>query len=300
MSGPVVSPSDFEAHRAHLLALAYRMLGSVADAEDVVQEAWLRWERADRGAVAHPRAYLRRATTRLCLDHIKSARARRERYVGPWLPEPVLGEGALSVDAETELAEDVSYALLLALERLSPLERAAFLLREVFDTDYGQIADALGRSPAACRQLASRAKKTIRETRPRFEPVPDEHARLVMAFGLAVSQGDLAGLSNLLADDIVFYSDGGGRVKAALRPVRGVDPVARFVLGVARRFPLEEGTELTMDHVNGAPGIVLRLAGEAVQTLAFDIREGRIRAVYAMRNPEKLTHAGTSSDPLRD
>ena len=290
---PDASPAarDFESHRRHLLAIAYRMTGSLADAEDAVQEAWLRWERVDQGAVENARAYLGRTITRLCLDLLKSSRRRREQYVGPWLPEPLLGESALPVESGTELAEDVSNALMLALERLSPLERAAFLLREVFDADYDEIATTLDRTESACRQLVSRAKKTVRGERARYTPDPDAHDRLVMAFGLAVAQADVDALASLLAEDAVFYSDGGGVVKAALRPVVGPDAVSRFVLGVARRFPPDPSTVFRAEHVNGAPGIVLRVDGVAVQTLAFEIREGRIAAVYAQRNPEKLRFA---------
>lgn len=303
-AGPtsVVGARDvFESHRRYLLGVAYRMMGTLADAEDVVQDAWLRWERvqvrADADAVERPRAYLAQVVTRLCLDALKSARAQRERYVGPWLPEPIVGTAgaallstpAPSADAAAELAEDVSMALMVALERLSPLERAAFLLREVFDAEYAEIASTLQRSESACRQLASRAKKTVASARPRFRPTRDQHARLVMAFGAAAATQDADQLASLLAEDVVFYSDGGGQVRAALRPIHGPDNVTRFILGLLRKFPMQPGDELVLTDVNGAPGFVRRLQGEVDQAIAFDIRDGRIQAIYGVRNPDKLT-----------
>lgn len=287
--GSGVSTADFEVHRDHLQGLAYRMMGSWSQAEDVVQEAWLRWCRAAE-PIHTPRAWLSRAVTRLCLDELKSARMRRERYVGPWLPEPVIGDVGLTAEAATELAEDVSVALLLALERLSPLERAAFLLRKVFDHDYSEVAASLGRSESACRQLVARAQRNVRHARPRFQAEPGEHARILAAFGAAVTTGDAAALQALLTGDVVLTTDGGGNIIAALRPVHGADRVARFLLGVARKSPPTPGTEIRIEPVNGAPGLVVRAGGRVLQAVAFDIESGRIKAIYAVRNPDKLAH----------
>jgi RNA polymerase sigma-70 factor (ECF subfamily) len=278
----------FEAHRGSLLGLAYRMTGSLADAEDILQEAYLRWERSDVQSVLEPRAFLATTVTRLCLDVMKSARARRESYVGPWLPEPVLGEAAMAVDDATELAQDVSMALMMALERLSPLERAAFLLHDVFDTDYPRVAETLGRSEEACRQLAARGRAHVKAARPRFRPSRDECQRVVQAFGAAVLGGDVEALEKVLADDVLLYSDGGGRVTAALRPIEGRDKVARFLIGVTQKFPLGQTSEFLSQLVNGAPGLLIREEGQPMQTLAFDVRHGRIVAMYVVRNPEKL------------
>src|SRR5918997_1138434 len=235
--------ATFEPHRRRLLGLAYRMLGSMAEAEDAVQEAYLRWHDADRASVADPRAFLMTTTTRICLDVLKSARLRREEYVGPWLPDPVTDTAALAPDAQTALAEDLSVALLLALDRLSPLERAAFLLHDVFDYSFAQVAAALGRSEAACRQLASRARARIREARPVGAVPPPgtassldpKHAELVSAFITASRSGDLDGLTRLLASDAKLVTDGGGKVPAALNVIEGAERVATFLAGVVRK-----------------------------------------------------------------
>jgi len=278
----------FEAHRRQLIALAYRMTGSVADAEDIVQEAYLRWERADHDVVREPKAFLSKIVTRLCLDALKSARAQREIYVGPWLPEPVIGEGAMTLDEATELAQDVSNALMLALERLTPSERAAFLLHDVFDSSYAEVAEALDRSEAACRQLTSRARAHVRGARPRHAPTSDERARVVRAFGAAMLTGDVEGLQKVLAEDAVLYPDGGGRVLSALRPIYGADRVARFLFGVMKKFPLGASTRVLEETINGAPGFCVEEGGRLLQTIAFEIQEERITAVYVVRNPEKL------------
>lgn len=290
--------SELEDQRRALIGLAYRMLGSVADAEDVVQDALVRWHRhPDRSEIASPQAYLTQITARLCIDRLKSARARREVYVGPWLPEPVVDTDDLSPSAEavSELVSDLSVALLLALERLSPLERAAFLLRDVFDADWSVVATALGRSEAACRQLASRARVHVREDRPRFRPSLEERDRILQAFGGAVATGDLGALSKLLSDDAVFIGDGGGAVKSALRPVTGRDRVARLLLGLhAKSIAAGESYSFTPAWINGLAGFVLRGTPRAVQTLALEVdRGGLIRAVYTVSNPSKLRHLMT-------
>jgi RNA polymerase sigma-70 factor (ECF subfamily) len=273
---------SFEHHRRYLVGIAYRMLGSVAEAEDAVQDAFLRWQGVDSEEVDEPRAYLARVVTRLCLDRLKSAQRRREQYVGTWLPEPIVGE-----PAPANIAEDISFALLMTLERLSPLERAAFLLHDVFDMDYPEIAAALGRSQAACRQLAARAREHVRSERPRFEPDRDDEVRLADAFAAAVKSGDIAALATLLAEDAVLYSDGGGKRAAALNPIYGRKKIVRFFAGVSRKQPLSATGVPT--RVNGLPGFVLH-DGDTVETLALEIREGRIVALYSVRNPDKLKH----------
>ena len=292
---------SFEPHRRRLLGLAYRMLGSLAEAEDAVQDAYLRWHGVDRDDVKDTRAFLTTATTRICLDVLRSARARREEYVGPWLPEPVVDTKALAPDAQTELAEDLSIALLLALDRLSPLERAAFLLHDVFDCSFSEVASALGRSEAACRQLATRARTHVREARPRGESVArnraattkDEattkHEKLVSAFVDAARSGDLQALMSLLADEARLVTDGGGKVQAALNVIDGADRVARFIIGVSTKG-LAEVTTLRFGLVNGLPGLIMHSTDGSVQTVAFEIEDGRIRTIYSVRNPDKLRH----------
>jgi RNA polymerase sigma-70 factor (ECF subfamily) len=281
----------FEVHRDHLLGLAYRMLGSIAEAEDVVQDAYLRWHAIDTDDVADPRAYLARVVTRLGLDHLKSARVRREHYVGPWLPEPVVDADALAAGTASEYADDVTVALLLALERLSPLERAAFLLHDVFDLDFAEVARTLDRSEAACRQLAARGRAHVREARPRFPVDPGAAERLAAAFLAAAREGDADALRALLAEDAVLRSDGGGRRPAALAPILGRDRIARFLAGVARK--LREAGHVrtpTPARINGQPGVVLHDADGNVETIALEIREGAIVAVDIVRNPDKLRH----------
>src|SRR5687767_13238281 len=253
--------ATFEPHRRRLLGLAYRMLGSMAEAEDAVQEAYLRWHATDRASVAEPRAFLMTTTTRICLDVLKSARARREEYVGPWLPDPVTDTASLAPDAQTELAEDLSVALLLAIDRLSPLERAAFLLHDVFDYSFTQIANALGRNEAACRQLASRARTRVRETRPAgavpgSSAVDAKHAALLSAFITASRSGDVATLTRLLASDAKVVTDGGGKVAAALNVIDGAERVAAFLAGVVRKGWTDDLT-VRVDTINGLPGFIV-------------------------------------------
>lgn len=278
---------DFEAHRRYLTGLAYRMLGSVAEAEDVVQDAYLRWHGADREVVADIRGYLARIVTRLCLDHLKSARVRREHYVGPWLPEPVLDDAPFAAE---DSPHDLSMTLMLALERLSPLERAAFLLHDVFDVDFPEVAEALGRTEAACRQLASRARTHVRESRPRFAVSASDGARLAEAFVTAARSGDAEGLTRILAEGAVLHSDGGGKHRAALRPILGRDKISRFFVGIARKQASFEGFGFTAAQINGQPGFVIEEPGGGLQTLSFEIHNGQIAAVYVVSNPDKLKH----------
>jgi len=305
-SNPMSNPAaSFEQYRRRLLGLAYRMLGSMTDAEDAVQETYLRWHVADRVNVSNPRAFLMTTTTRICLDMLTSARARREEYVGPWLPEPVLDAAALSPDSRTELAEDLSYALLLTLDRLSPLERASFLLHDVFDFSFSEVAAALERSEAACRQLAARARAHVRAARPRGATAPParsaeidaKHAQLISAFQAAVQSGDLNAVTELLASDVRVWSDGGGKVRAAQEVVKGADRVARFVIGAARPHPGQwwrPDFTLRLATVNGLPALIVDAPGGPVQTAAFEIEGGVIQALYVVRNPDKLRHLASA------
>jgi len=276
----------FEASRPRLKRLAYRMLGSVSEAEDAVQDAWLRWQRAGAGVI-DPAGWLVRATTRLCIDRLRAAKAEREAYKGPWLPEPLIEP---LTDDPVERAEDVSVAFLLALERLSPLERAVFLLHDVFETDYAEVANTLERSEAAVRQLASRAREHVRDARPRFT-VDQAHAlKLAAAFAAAAHNADVSALSELLAEDAVMVTDGGGKRKAALRVLVGRDDIIRLLEGLRWRhgLPLYENFEAV--RINGLPGLILRMF-DGPETLAFEPGpDGRIAAIYAMRNPDKLAH----------
>ena len=281
----------FEPHRRRLTGLAYRMLGSLSEAEDIVQEAYLRWHAVERDRVDNPRAYLSRAVARLCLDHLKSARVRRETYVGPWLPEPIIDETALAPDTASELADDLSVALLMTLERLSPLERAAFLLHDVFEMEFDDIAKVLDRSESACRQLAARGRGHVRKTRPRYRVPQDEATRLSDAFHRALVTGDAAQFAELLAADAILYSDGGGKRAAALNPIHGRDRIVRFFEGLARAGNLPSPDAVHRVRLHGLPGLVVIDRFGAIDTIAtLDIRDGRVVAIYVVRNPDKLTH----------
>ncbi len=276
----------FEANRPRLKRLAYRMLGSVSAAEDAVQDAWLRWDRAGAG-VSDPAAWLVRATTRLCIDRLRAAKAERAAYRGPWLPEPLIEP---LTDDPLERAEDVSVAFLLALERLSPLERAVFLLHDVFDEDYGAVARALDRSEAAVRQLAGRAREHVQTARPRFAVDQALVTRLAQAFMAASATADTGLLASLLCEDAIMVTDGGGKRKAALRVMVGRDDIIGLLEGLRWRQGFATVEQVEMVRVNGYPGLLLHLA-DGPETIAFEPGEdGRIAAVYAMRNPEKLRH----------
>jgi len=280
-----VTADDFEPHRRYLAAVAYRMLGSVAEADDVVQDAYLRWSASDRAAVESPRAFLTRTVTRLCLDRLKSARANREEYVGTWLPEPLVEDDGV------QIAHDLSVALLVTLERLSPLERAAFLLHDVFDMEFADVADVLERSEAAVRQLAARAREHVREGRPRFAVSEESATRIADAFVIAAATGDVGSLARLLADGAVFYSDGGGKRRTALNPIVGKDRIVRFFAGVRTKgdggaFSAHRAELAT---INGLPGFVFHTAHGA-ETLAVEIADGAVVAIYSVRNPDKVRH----------
>ncbi|WP_129790700.1 sigma-70 family RNA polymerase sigma factor [Sphingosinicella sp. CPCC 101087] len=271
----------FDPLRPRLIRIAYRMLGSLADAEDVVQEAFLRWLRSDRASVREPEAFLCRVVTRIAIDQLNSARRRREVYVGPWLPEPI-------VEPEEDLADDVTLPLLMALERLSPLERAAFLLHDIFGLPFEEVAETIGRDPAACRQLASRARTHVRATRPRFPVDRERGMEIAAAFFAASRSGDMKALRTLLADGVTVESDGGGKRPAAMRPIRGIEDVMRLHSSLARFFAKGRSRILCYGLINGLPGFVTREADGMLQTTALAIDGDRISHVYIVRNPEKL------------
>ena len=281
--------ADFEEYRRYLGAVAYRMLGSLADAEDVLQEAWLRWREVDHAMVESPRAYLTTVVTRLCYDQLGSARARREAYFGEWLPEPVVDE-APTPEARAELGEEVSYAVMALLERLSPAERAAFVLHDVFGVDFPLIASALDRSETAARQLASRARRQIKEDSPRRTVDRAAHRQAVEAFAAAVGRGDIMGLMKVLDPETVWHSDGGGIVRAGARPVFGAQKVGRLVAGLVKRF-FVPGSAAVLVTVNGEPGVAVYAPdGMPIGIIGFCVEDsGLITATHVVVNPEKLT-----------
>ncbi|WP_408648562.1 RNA polymerase sigma-70 factor [Streptomonospora mangrovi] len=293
MSDHATDPATevFVAHRNLLFTVAYEMLGSAADAEDVFQETWLRWAGVDREQVRDERAYLVRITTRQALNRLRTLKRRKESYVGSWLPEPLLT--APDVAADAELAESVSMALMYVLETLAPTERAVFVLREVFDVGYDEIAEAVGKSPAAVRQIAHRARRHVDARRPR-QTVPAGEARHALeACRRALETGDPQGLLDVLAPDVVFVGDGGGVKRAALRPVVGAEKILRFLVGGLGRIGGAVTAEASL--VNGNPALVVRLDGELDGVLALRIEGGRVTGLYYVRNPEKLTRVGTET-----
>ena len=281
-SGAADAVASFDPLRPRLIRVAYRMLGSVADAEDVVQDAFIRWMGADRAAVREPEAFLRRTVTRLCLDQLKSARRNRETYIGPWLPDPLVEDG------ETE--EDVTLPLMLALERLSPLERAAFLLHDVFGVGFEEIAATVDRDPAACRQLAARARAHVQQARPRYKLEKQRGLEIASAFFAASRSGDMTALGAMLAQDVSLHSDGGGKRPAAIHPVLGLRQVMQVHKALAVLFGKYGSTLVRVGLINGLPGFVTREADGEFQTTALDIEDGRVTGIYVMRNPDKLRH----------
>jgi RNA polymerase sigma-70 factor, ECF subfamily len=267
--------------RPTLIRVAYRMLGSVADAEDIVQEAYLRWMKVDRGEVREPGAFLRRTVMHLCLDQLKSARHQRETYIGPWLPDPVVDE---------EDGEDVTLPLMLALERLSPLERAAFLLHDVFGVGFDEVAETIQRDPASCRQLAARARTHVREARPRFAVEKQRGLELAEAFYAASRSGDMTTLGAMLAADVSLHADGGGKRPAAPAPILGYDAVMKLFELLSSLFTKDDSKLVRLGFVNGLPGFVTRESDGELSTTALEIENGRVAAVYVVRNPEKLRH----------
>jgi RNA polymerase sigma-70 factor (ECF subfamily) len=288
MVGEPDALAEFIPLRAELIGLAYRMTGSFATAEDIAQDAFLRWNAIDRSRIEVPRAWLLKVAARLSLDHLKSARHRREQYVGPWLPEPVLDGAEPPQQVRHEQAQDLSVAFLLTLQRLSPVERAVFILHDLFETPFTEIASLLGRTEVACRKLASRARTRLGNTTLR-QAVPDGEARRIARAFLAASRnGDEAALRALLAQDVVLHTDGGGIRPAALNPISGAVKVGRFFAGLARKRATPPAPLLHLGRINSLPGYVTLEPDGLPQTTALDIRDGRVVAIYVVRNPEKL------------
>jgi RNA polymerase sigma-70 factor, ECF subfamily len=277
----------FNQHRGLLFSVAYRMLGSRADAEDMLQETFLRWEHASAAEIRDPGAFMVTVITRLCINQLQSARVKREQYFGQWLPEPLVTKTAAESPVASEIDESLSMAFLMLLERLTPMERAVFLLREVFDYDYEEIAEMLGQSEVNCRKILSRAKHHVTEDRPRFEVSPHEQQRLLQHFLEATSHGDMQGLLALLSKDVVLYTDGGGKATAVPNPVYGAEHVARFFTEAPKKL-LPADVVRRFAQINGQPGIIIYHLGQAFGVLTMDVAEGLIRNIYIVRNPDKL------------
>lgn len=296
---PVPQPDDgielFEALRPRLVRLAYRMLSSKAEAEDIVQNAWLRWHGSDRSQVDNPEAFLSRIVTRLCLDEIKSARARRETYVGSWLPEPIIDIAQNGVDED-----DLTLTLMMALERLSPLERAAFLLHDVFGLPLDEVAATLDREPTSARQLAVRARRHVQSARPRYPVEREEGDRIARAFFAASTSGDVAALQAMLAETVVLRADGGGKVSAFLKPIVGPARILRLFKGLRRKLGSEWATMIEPAWIDGLPGYISRERGEILQTTALAIENGQITSIYITRNPDKLRHIAQRLLPVQN
>ncbi|MDO8288045.1 MAG: RNA polymerase sigma-70 factor [Parvibaculum sp.] len=290
---PETHAGIFARHRARVFGIAYRLTGTVSDAEDVVQETWLRWAGIDASEIRSPEAWLTTVAGRVGLDHLRRVKARRETYIGPWLPEPlveVTGDMAQPTPEEQlSLADDVSVALLHMLERLKPEERTAFLLHEAFDYDYGELASLLGKTEAACRQIVSRAKRRVNEDRPRFRADAAEHEKLAEAFAAALASAKPDALLACLTPDAVLYSDGGGKAAAALNPIYSAEHIVRFFFGIAKKF----NVPLTPHPIrlSGQPGFALIYEGRLHSLMSADVSEGRVTSIYLMRNPDKLARA---------
>ena len=278
--------SDFERERPLLFALAYRMLGSVMDAEDIVQEAFLRWQQVPVQQIASPQGYLQRIVTRLCIDQLRSARVQREAYIGPWLPEPLIQSEDADPLATADLADSLSLGFLRLLERLTPIERAVFLLHDVFGYTYEEIARVVGKSAVHCRQLGHRARESIVAERPRFTATPAQVEQITRQFIRACTDGDMQGLLALFAADITLWPDGGGKPGAMRNPIVGADRVTRFLLGVRRKVPLP--SVLRPVHMNGRSGVLWLIAGGLMCAVTLEVDRGAIRTIYWVFNPDKL------------
>lgn len=276
----------FDQYHPLLFSIAYRMLGTVMEAEDILQEAFLRWQGALVDEVESPKSYLSAMVTRLCIDQLRSSRVQREKYVGPWLPEPLVAESSATPDRSLALSESLSMAFLVILESLTPVERAVFLLREVFDYDYAEIAEIVGKSEANCRQMFSRARRHIAERRPRYEVSSVQQTRVAEQFMHTLATGDLQGLLAVLDDDVTWWSDGGGMLGVAQKPIHGAGKVAHFALNLMRMAP--ENTVIRPVEINGAPGFITYINGKPFNTLSLDVVEDRIVAIRAVVNPAKL------------
>ena len=280
---------EFEQHRSLLFGIAYRMLGAVSEAEDMVQETFLRWQREPRQDVESAKAYLTTVITRLCIDHLRSARHRREQYVGMWLPEPLVAPVEHDPSRAAQLADSVTNAFLLLLETLTPLERAVFLLHEVFGYDYAEISNMVGKSESNCRQITSRAQKHLAARRPRFDVEPMQAGKLAEQFQRVCANGDTEGLLNMLTEDAAIYADGGGKV-SAVKPILGAATVAKFFINVFRQVPSNVKLEMRPVTINAEPGALVYVGGKLEQAMTFEIVNSRIHAIYVVRNPDKLRH----------
>lgn len=281
--------ADFENYRPLMFSIAYRMLGSATEAEDILQEAYLRYQAVAPGTIRSPKAFLSTIVTRLCLNQLQSARAQRETYIGPWLPEPIFTDTdeRANPQHQAEMHDSISFAFLALLEELTPLERAVFLLREVFDYEYGEIGAILGKDAAACRQVFSRAKQHVAEGRPRFTAAPEAQRRLLSQFMQAAGTGDLAGLTAMLSEDVTMWADGGGKARgAAIHPLHGRQAVAQFVLASTRLLP--PGARSEMAAVNGELAMIVRAGGQAFLVLSITTEDERVREIRAVGNPDKL------------
>ncbi|WP_040550565.1 RNA polymerase sigma-70 factor [Pedosphaera parvula] len=272
-----------------LFSIAYRMLGTVMDAEDMVQETFIRWQASDYQNVQSAKAWLSTVITRLCINHLKSARIQRETYVGPWLPEPLVSKTGNDPGENASLSDSLSLAFLVVLESLSPTERAVFLLREVFNCAFSEIAPMVEKTEANCRQILARARKSVEERRPRFDATPESAELLIQQFDEAVQTGNLANLLKLLAEDVVLVSDGGGKARALLRPILGPDHVARLLIGAAKKFGSVPQVRRPAS-INGLPGIISFEHNRIARVLAFGIRNQRIQSLFIIANPDKLRH----------
>ena len=284
-----MSVDEFQTYRPLMFSIAYRMLGSATEAEDIVQEAYLRYQAVAPGAIRSPKAFLSTIVTRLCLNQLGSARAKHETYIGPWLPEPILTETDErdNPQHQAEMHDSISFAFLALLEELTPLERAVFLLREVFDYEYDEIAGILGKDAAACRQVYSRAKKHVADHRPRFAAAPEAQRRLLSQFMQAVTAGDVQGLTQLLTDDVMMWADGGGKARgAATHPLHGREAVTQFMLGSIRLLPA--GAQVEMAAVNGELALIARANGRAVFVMSIVPADEQVREIRVVGNPDKL------------
>lgn len=285
----------FNSHRKRLMGVAYRMLGSTADAQDVLQDAWLRWNESDTASLRSAEAWLVTVVTRLSIDRLRAVRQEREHYSGQWLPEPLVEASPETPEQALELADDVSVAFLAVLEQLSPEERAAFVLRQVFDADYADVAAALGKSETACRQLVHRAAERLKERRPRFTVTRDAHLKLLREFAQAAASGDLSALRGLLADDAELVSDGGGKVRSFARVLRGAQRLAMLYFALARRLSRDGGRQdIVLAEVNGRPGLLRFIDGQLESVQSFETDGTRITAIHSQRNPDKLARVVTN------
>ena len=276
----------FDEHRSLIFSIAYRMLGSVMDAEDAVQETYLRWQQCGEDEVRSPKSYLSTVVTRVCIDQLRSAKRQREEYIGPWLPEPLVMEETADMDENLALADSLSMAFLVMLEALNPTERAAFLLRDVFEYPYAEIAAIVDKSESNCRQMVRRARQHVAERRHRHDPSKAQLQQMVSRFLIAAQQGDMDGLIEMLEEDVTLWSDGGGKTAAALNPIYGAEKVARFFMGIIKKMP--PNTTAKAARVNGQPGLIAYISGKPYSVFALELQDGKVAGIRVVVNPEKL------------